>query len=244
MALPDFSRRSVEPEWLDAVELSSAELAGYLRDLGRFNRAMLGHWPIISWLKGALRRTGEKRVMTIMDIGCGNGELLRGIRRWSRRHALPLRLIGFDINAATIRIAQAATDAADDIEYRVQDIFSLAPLAPVDFVISSLLTHHLSSDLLVEFLRRIDAVGQTGWLIYDLQRHAVPYYAIMVIGRAVRLHPMVIQDGQISVNRSLTRSEWNEALAMAGICDAARVRWFLHRYLVSRLRPACALKGR
>jgi len=54
-------------------------------------------------------------------------------------------------------------------------------------------------------------------LIYDLQRHPVPYYFITLMGKLTRLHPMVIHDGRISVARSLTRTEWLARIGEAGI---------------------------
>jgi len=108
---------------------------------------------------------------------------------------------------------------------------------PVDFVVSSLLTHHLSDAVIVKFLRWMEITAQKGWLIYDLQRHAVPYLFIGLMGKLTRLHPVVIHDGRISVARSLTRAEWNERIASAGIDhDAVRLRWFLCRFVIGRLR--------
>jgi hypothetical protein len=42
-AAPDLSRRSAESEWMDSADASPEELALVLRDLARFNGAMLGH---------------------------------------------------------------------------------------------------------------------------------------------------------------------------------------------------------
>jgi hypothetical protein len=48
---------------------------------------------------------------------------------------------------------------------------------------------------------------------------------------------MVIHDGQISVARSLTRAEWEERIAFAGIPrQAISLRWFLFRHVIGRLR--------
>ena len=55
-ALPrDLSRRSTESEWLDDAGVASAELKLVLRDLARFNGAMLGHRPVLAWLRRATR---------------------------------------------------------------------------------------------------------------------------------------------------------------------------------------------
>lgn len=233
----DLSHRSSATEWLDRADLHPAELAPVLRDLARFNRAMLGHRPIISWLRRATEVPSQQRPLTLVDVGCGYGDLLRAIRRWSRRRGLDIRLIGLDLSRETIRIAQAATNEDDRIEYQVADVFDFRPPVPIDFIVSSLLTHHMSDDMIVRFLRWMEATARKGWLIYDLQRHVVPYYFIGLVGRLSRLHPMVIHDGRISVTRALTRAEWNDRLDAAGIAHhAVALRRFLFRFAIGRLR--------
>ncbi|MCA6111607.1 methyltransferase domain-containing protein [Bradyrhizobium cenepequi] len=233
----DLSRRSAESEWLDGADASAQELALVLRDLARFNRVMLGHWPVIDWLRRATKDAGRERALTLVDVGCGYGDLLRAIRRWARKRGLTIRLIGLDLNRETVRIAQAVTDDADEIDYCVVDVFDFAPPAPIDLVVSSLVTHHMSDDLIVKFLRWMEGTARKGWLIYDLQRHPVPYYFIGVMGKLTRLHPMVIHDGRISVARSLTRTEWLMRIDEADIArNAVRLRWFLFRFAIGRLR--------
>ena len=233
----DLSRRSHEAEWLDGADTSPEELALVLRDLARFNRVMLGHWPVINWLRAAIKGDADGRVYTLVDVGCGEGDLLRTIRRWARRRGVNIRLIGLDLNRETIRIARNITNATDNIDYQVTDIFDFAPSAPVDFVVSSLLTHHMSDDLIVRFLSWMEQTVRKGWLIYDLQRHPVPFHFIGLMGHLTRLHPMVIHDGRISVARSLTRREWLARLDEAHIArEAVRLRWFLFRFTIGRLR--------
>lgn len=233
----DLSRRSAESEWLDSADTSPEELALVLRDLARFNEAMLGHRPALSWLHSAIKDAPKGAELTLVDVGCGYGDLLRAIRRWARKRGVTIRLIGLDLNRDTIRIAQTATDATDDIDYRVMDIFNFTPSVSIDFVVSSLLTHHMSDDLIVKFLRWMEQAARRGWMIYDLQRHPVPFHFIGLMGKLTRLHPTVIHDGRISVARSLTRSEWLARIDEAGIArDAVRLRWFLFRFAIGRLR--------
>jgi len=233
----DLSRRSAESEWLDAADASPEELAHVLRDLARFNGAMLGHWPVIDWLRRATRDAPKEKALTLVDVGCGYGDLLRAIRRWARKRGLTIRLIGLDLSCETIRIAQTVTDGADEIDYCVMDVFDFAPPVPIDFVVSSLVTHHMSDDLIAKF-SALDG-GDSAQRLADL-RPPTPPGALLFHhpdGKLTRLHPMVIHDGRISVARSLTRTEWLERIGEAGIArDAVRLRWFLFRFAIGRLR--------
>jgi SAM-dependent methyltransferase len=233
----DFTHRSDEAEWLDGDGIDPGELEKVLQDLASFNGAFLGHYPVIAWLREAVRKIPKDTPLTIVDVGCGYGDLLRAIRRWSRRLGLDLDLLGIDLNPETIRIARTATDPADRIEFRVMNAFELPPATPIDFIVSSLVAHHLSDGDIAEFLRLMEKIARRGWFVYDLQRHWFLYHSIGLIGRLARLHPMVIHDGQISVARSLTRTEWDERIAAAGILPGdAKIRWFFFRFSIGRLR--------
>lgn len=233
----DLSRRSTESERLDSPDMAPNELESVLHDLGRFNGAMFGRTPILRWLRKALARKPGGEATRMVDVGCGYGDLLRAVRRWSRKRGLDVALHGIDLNPETIRIARAATRPEDRIDYHVADVFAYRPEGPVDLVVSSLFAHHLSDNALVHFVRWMDATARRGWLICDLQRHMVPYALIGPLGKLCRVHPIVVSDGRISIARSLTRAEWRERLDEAGIPhQAATIRWFLFRHVIGRLR--------
>jgi 2-polyprenyl-3-methyl-5-hydroxy-6-metoxy-1,4-benzoquinol methylase len=235
---PEFNRtrRSSQSEILDAA-VDGDELSRILRDLARFNGAMLGHLPVLQWLERATRDLPANRMLTLVDVGCGYGDLLRAVRRWARRRQRHIRLVGIDMNPQVVEIARGATVAADQIEYEVSEVSKFKPYYAVDFITSSLVTHHLSDAAIVRFLRLMENTARCGWVIYDLQRSVVPFYFIAFAGALMRLHPVVVYDGRISVARSLTRSEWNELISRAGISpEVIDLHWFMFRFSIGRLR--------
>ncbi len=233
----DPAHRSDQTEWLDGADLDPGALARVLHDLANFNGMFLGHYPLLRWLGRAVRASQSGAPLTLVDIGCGYGDLLRAIRRWSRRRNLDINLLGVDLNPETIRIAREATDAADRIDYQAMNVFDLALATPIDLMVSSLVTHHLSDSEIVEFLRLMEKSARRGWAICDLQRSRFLFHFIGLSSRAARFHPMITHDGQISVARSLTRAEWEQRLAEAGVSAAdAPIQWFLFRFLIGRLR--------
>jgi SAM-dependent methyltransferase len=234
----DFRRRHYEAaEWLDGANIDPLELEHVLRELEKFNRAFLGHYLVLRWLRQAIKSAPRGVALTIVDVGCGYGDLLRAVRHLGRRLNVELNLIGIDLNPETIRIARAATDVDDRIDFRVVNVFELPKTMSIDFMISSLVAHHLTDHEITDFLRLMETVARRGWLIYDLQRHWFLYRFIGLIGRLARLHPMVVHDGQISVTRSLTRPEWDGQIAAAGISPVdAKIHWFFFRFLIGRLR--------
>src|SRR5258706_12384524 len=89
----DLSRRSAETEWLDGADASPEELALVLRDLARFNGAVVGHWPVIDWLRRATKDAPKETALTLVDVGCGYGALLRPIPRSARKRRVAMRLM-------------------------------------------------------------------------------------------------------------------------------------------------------
>jgi SAM-dependent methyltransferase len=240
----DFAHRRDEAEWLDGADLTPAELERVLRDLATFNGFFLGHYPLLRWLGRAVRAARNGGQLTLVDVGCGYGDLLRAVRRWSQRRKLDLRLFGVDLNPETIRIARAATDPADRIDFQAVNIFELASTMPIDLIISSLVTHHLSDHEITEFLRLMERTARRGWAICDLQRNRFLYHFIGLASRLGRFHPMITHDGQLSVARSLTRAEWRQRIAEAGISSTdASLRWFFFRFLIGRLRDFGEARG-
>ena len=82
----DFRRRTQPedlPEQMDEP-CSRDELRACLRDMARVNRLLLGYRPTFHWLASLhLERLG--RPVRILDVGCGNGDLLRRIERLGER---------------------------------------------------------------------------------------------------------------------------------------------------------------
>lgn len=181
-------------------------------------------------------RDSTTRPVSLVDAGCGYGDLLRDVRAWPRRYGVAIALHGVDVSRQTIRIANAAMDERNRITFEVADILDYRPAFPVDLVVS-LVAHHLSDERIIDLLRWTDATASRGWLLCDLQRHPIPYFVIGAMGRLSSLAPTVFRDWQISVARALSRHEWQPRLGAAGIPrDCMTFRWFLFRHLIGRLR--------
>ena len=109
---------------------------------------------------------------------------------------------------------------------------------PADVVLSSLLTHHLTSERVVNFLRWMEGHARYGWLINDLERQPVPYYLFGLFSRLARMHPFVQHDGPVSFRRAFRQGDWQRMLSEAALPQgAARIfRSFPARLCVERLR--------
>jgi 2-polyprenyl-3-methyl-5-hydroxy-6-metoxy-1,4-benzoquinol methylase len=216
--------RSQEPERMDVEPVPPEELARALADLEWLASLGLYHRPVFQWLSRIAR---GRRSLSLLDVACGGGDMLRRIARWGARKGLNLRLEGVDLNPQARVVAERATDPDLGITYRTADALAIGGALEPDVIISSHFAHHLSDGDLVRFLRWSQATARVGWFVNDLQRSRVLEASLKVIGRVVRLHRFVVSDGPISVRRSLVRADWEAALRAAGIPrESVEVRWY------------------
>jgi 2-polyprenyl-3-methyl-5-hydroxy-6-metoxy-1,4-benzoquinol methylase len=233
--MADLSQRSTRAELMDAPGVSRADYNRCLADLERVNRWTLTHRATLDWLGQALARLPRDAPVTILDVACGHGDLLRAIYLWARAHDRQVRLYGLDLNPASTLAAQAATPLQMPIAYRTGNVFEDVPLPVPDLIVSSQFTHHLSDAEVVTFLHWLERHARHGWFIADLHRHAIPYYGFRVLATLAGWHRIVRYDGTVSIARSFRRHDWEHLLAQAGL--QAQVRWHVpFRLCVGRLK--------
>jgi 2-polyprenyl-3-methyl-5-hydroxy-6-metoxy-1,4-benzoquinol methylase len=229
------AQRSTQPEVMDTDLLSQAEYARCLRDLANVNRVTMTHRPTLQWLTRATRDLPRGSEISILDVGCGEGDLLRAIRRWSDKRGFSVTLEGLDLNPRSAVAATAATAPDMAIGWRTGDVFAFEPRPRPDYIVSSQFAHHLANADVVRFLHWLEDHAAGGWFISDLQRNAVSYYGFRVLALVAGWHRVVRTDGTISIARSFRRPEWERLLTEAGIQATVRGR-IPFRLSVERLK--------
>ena len=217
---------------MDSPDISPAEFAHVLADLARVNRWTLAARPTLSFLRAAV---GDRRRFEVLDVGFGQGDMLRRIARWARKRGKQARLIGVDLNAKSLAAATMATSDLP-LDLRIGDYHEIA--SPIDCIVSSLVAHHMSHAELIDFIRYMEAHAKLGWLINDLHRHQLAYRGYPVLARLLGVHRIVREDGTLSIARAFRPAEWQAILAEAGVPTGAAkvVRHFPFRLCVERLR--------
>jgi 2-polyprenyl-3-methyl-5-hydroxy-6-metoxy-1,4-benzoquinol methylase len=216
--------RSRQEEQMDAPGLDPAVYERVLHDLARVNRWTFTAWPSIAFLNRAI---GPAKRFRLLDVGFGEGDVLRAIARWARRRGIEAELVGVDLNANSLQAARRATPADLGIEYRAGDY--LDQPEQFDFIISSQVAHHMTDTQLMTFLRHMEGNARLGWLICDLHRHGFAHWGYPILARLLRVHRIV---------RSFRQAEWRAIVAEAGISEeqVRIVRRFAFRLCVERVR--------
>ena len=105
--MPDFSQRSPQTEWMDTEAVSEADFAACLRDLSTVNTLTLARRPTVNWMRRVARGMPAGAMLSVLDVGFGQGDMLRRIHRWGTRRGLRLRLVGVDLNPSSAAAAAA-----------------------------------------------------------------------------------------------------------------------------------------
>ena len=225
-------RRVIADELMDDPALDPQTYEAVLTDLARVNRITMAARPTLAFLKRAL---GGKRHFRLLDVGFGDGDMLRAIAKWSAARGITAELVGVDLNQKSREVARRATPASRPIEYRTGDYADLAGEG-FDCIVSSLVAHHMTRDQLVAFLRFMDREARAGWFVNDLHRHGFAYTGYPMLAAVMGAHPIVKHDGRLSIARSYRPREWQPLLREADV-DGARVfRAFPFRLCVEKIR--------
>lgn len=225
--------RALAPEQMDANDLDPRLYAHILADLALVNRITLAARPTLKFLDQAAIGTDRLR---ILDVGYGNGDMLRKIWTWAQKRKLDCELVGIDLNPSSLVPAQKATPAHIPIRFHIGDYAELAH-EHWDVVISSLVTHHMNEEERIAFLDFMDRIAKRGWFINDLYRHCIPYLGYPLLARIMGVHRIVREDGQLSIARSFRHDEWATMLAGLSLNGTLRVfHQFPFRLCVSCLR--------
>lgn len=223
--------RAIADELMDDPALAPDAYAAVLGDLAQVNSVTLARRPTRGFLERAL---GKRQAFRLLDVGFGDGDMLRAIAKWAAKHGLEAELVGVDLNPKSAEVARAATPERLRIDYRTGD-YADQP-EDFDFIVSSLVAHHMTHDQLVAFLRFMDARAGRGWFVNDLHRHGFAYLGFPLLATLARWHAIVRHDGQLSIARSYRPAEWTPILTEAGIAGARVRRVFPFRLCVERIK--------
>ena len=226
----NLSVRALEDEQMDDPALLPEEYNTVLADLGRVNRWTFAARPTLGFLR---RATAGAKTFTLLDVGFGDGGMLRAIAGWARTRGIEARLTGVDLNPKSAAAARAMTPPGAAIDWRTGDYRDLGRF---DVVISSLVAHHMTADQLRVFLTWQEGNAERGWLVNDLHRHGLAYRGYPLLARLLGVHRIVREDGQLSIARAYRPGEWAGILQEAGVSGARVVRRFPFRLCVERLR--------
>jgi 2-polyprenyl-3-methyl-5-hydroxy-6-metoxy-1,4-benzoquinol methylase len=143
---------------------------------------------------------------TVLDIGCGGGDVLRSLAARSKQDGLDVAFTGIDPDTRALEYARKYPTPPNVQFYRAGSSELIQAGKTFDIVISNHLLHHLQSDEVYRLCKDSEQLANTFVLHNDIRRSGVAY-AFFSLTKLVFRNSFTTQDGLLSIRRSFTASE-------------------------------------
>ena len=228
--LVDTSHRSSEMEIMDDFTMEGVLFRDTLDKLEIINRFLGGNSVTINGLKKLLKNQPKNKTITIVDLGCGNGDILRDISKFGRKNNYSFKLIGIDANLAATEYAKELSKEYSELSFKTMDILSEDfKKQSYDIVLCTLFLHHFKNEELISFLKTTTDKATIGVVVNDLHRHKLAYYLFKLIGFFIK-NKMVRQDGLTSVLRAFKKKDLENIAKEIKVHFSIQWKWAF-RYL-------------
>lgn len=193
---------------MDDFSLEGEELREALDKIASINQLLGGNKVTLDGVKQLLGAISLNETITIVDIGCGNGDMLRTLAQYAQKSGLVVELIGIDANRFTVNHAQQLSTAYENISFRCEDIFDTSfKEVKADLFLCTLTLHHFKNEGIEYLLPLFYRNSRLGIVINDLQRSGLAYRLFQLLCVVFRLNTMSREDGLISILRGFTKEE-------------------------------------
>ena len=199
--------RTDKEELMDDFSIGGDLLRDTLDKLENINRWLGGNLMTVRALKKVLKNHPKEQELTIADIGCGHGDILRDVAKFGRKNGYKMKLIGMDANPTAIAYANELSTEFSELSFKTEDIFSEEfKNRKFDVVLATLFLHHFKEEQLVSFLGNTLKQTKIAVVVNDLHRHRLAYYLFMLLSVFIK-NNMIIEDGLTSVLRGFKRND-------------------------------------
>jgi 2-polyprenyl-3-methyl-5-hydroxy-6-metoxy-1,4-benzoquinol methylase len=200
--------RTDDPEIMDDFDLEGDALKVALDKIAQINQLLGGNQLTLKGVEKLLKKVPNSTPITIVDVGCGNGDMLRKLSDFGLRHKLNLELIGIDANNYTVNYAIDLSEKYPNIKYRCEDIFSKSfEELKCDIMLCTLTLHHFKKNDIIKLLTVFSKNSKIGFVVNDLHRNALAYYLFQVVCFVFRMNKMSREDGLTSILRGFKKEE-------------------------------------
>ncbi|MGK0391598.1 MAG: 2-polyprenyl-3-methyl-5-hydroxy-6-metoxy-1,4-benzoquinol methylase [Maribacter sp.] len=233
--LVDTTSRSNEAEIMDDLDMSGEILIDSLDKLANINKWLGGNKATIDGIKTLLKTYSKDKVISIIDLGCGNGDMLIRVANFGRKNGFKFQLLGLDANQATIDYAIELSTDYPEISYRKEDVLSKEfKERTYDIALCTLFLHHFEDDVALGFVKNMVDNSAIGVVVNDLHRHAMAYYLFTLLSLTIKNH-MVKSDGLKSILKGFKRIDLERFSDQLKVKRTITWRWaFRYQWIISK----------
>lgn len=229
----DTTYRSNKTEIMDDFTMKGELMRDTLDKLGSINKWLGGNSITIDGIRQLLKDQPKEKTFTIIDLGCGHGDILRLVADFGRKNGYKLQLIGIDANQDAIDYANELSVNYPEVSFRNEDIFSEEFRAiNYDIALTTLFLHHFKEDELLALLSNLSNNASMGVVVNDLQRSKMAYVLFKLLGIFISNY-MIKQDGLTSILRAFKREDLEAMSKKLNLKSQIRWKWaFRYQWLI------------
>ena len=204
--MPTLILRNRKPELAERMDDPACDPTMLRNTYSQFtyvNRVISGWRRVYKrWLRPHLQGAAPK----LLDIGCGGGDLVERLARWTARDGLDVEITALEPDGRAVEYLRTRA-LPTSVIVRQATISELVDEArKYDVVISNHVVHHLDSDELNRFLRDSTLLGMKLAVHNDIRRDDFAYLGFLPT--ALLFHRSFITvDGLTSIRRSYLPEE-------------------------------------
>ncbi|WP_395074919.1 methyltransferase domain-containing protein [Flavobacterium sp.] len=200
--------RTNDPEIMDDFAMEGEILREALDKIAKINQLLGGNQLTLQGVQELIHSIDKSQIITIVDVGCGNGDMLRKLADFGFQNNYNFNLIGVDANNFTINYAQKLSESYSNISYQCEDIFSIAfDNLKYDIALCTLTLHHFKNIEIENLLKVFYNNSRIGIVINDLHRNIISYRLFQALCFVFGLNKMSKQDGLTSILRGFKKEE-------------------------------------
>ena len=227
--------RTEKTEIMDDFSINGDLLRDTLDKLATINKWLGGNKVTIDGLKKLIKDHPKSQQLTIIDLGCGGGDILRDVAKLGNKEGYKFNLIGIDANHDAMAYAKELSKDYDNISFFNCDVFSEEfNTLKYDVVLATLFLHHFKEEELINFLSAVLKKTSLGIVVNDLHRHKLAYYLFKLLCVTIK-NRMVIEDGLTSVLRGFKRAELKHISKQLQVHYIIKWKWaFRYQWIIRK----------
>lgn len=192
---------------MDDPHLMEETIKEVLQDVNRANKLLGGTSITLQAIKQLVEEYPQEHY-TIMDMGCGDGSMLREVAVFCEENHIKAGFIGLDLNEKSLKLGKKQSAEYPQIQYLRQDILHIEPEnLSCDILICTLTMHHFTNNQIPVFLEKFAALSKIGVVINDLDRNKIAYSLFKIFSVLFMKSKIARHDGLISVKSGFTKKD-------------------------------------
>jgi 2-polyprenyl-3-methyl-5-hydroxy-6-metoxy-1,4-benzoquinol methylase len=231
----DTTNRSTEIEIMDDLDMSGEALINSLDQLANINKWLGGNKTTIDSLKTILKTQAKDKTISIVDLGCGNGDMLRKVAHFGKKNDYKFNLLGIDANQTTIDYAIKLSANFPEITYKKEDVLSKEfATHTYDIAMCTLFLHHFEDHVALDFVQALLKNAKIGVVINDLHRHWLAYYLFKLLTSVIG-NKMTREDGLTSILKAFKRIDLEGFSKKLNYKSTITWRWaFRYQWIINK----------